>query len=202
MRALSNIISVLLHPIIMPTLGLLILFNSGTYLQFVPYEYKRVIFLIVIIITGIMPVLLMPLLRLKKMITSYKINERSERIVPMFFTTVFYAINIWYLHRLQAPVSVELFYIGVFLSVLASWIISYFWKISAHMVGIGGIVGLIIVVIFRFYTQLNFFLICAIIAAGLIGTARLYLKEHTAAQVYLGFLLGVVAVILPFVIYW
>ena len=186
----------------MPTLGLLVLFNSGTYLQFVPHEYKRVIFLIVIIITGIMPVLLMPLLRLKKMITSYKINQRSERIVPMFFTTVFYAINIWYLHRLQAPVSVELFYIGVFLSVLASWIISYFWKISAHMVGIGGIVGLIIVVIFRFYTQLNFFLICAIIAAGLIGTARLYLKEHTAAQVYLGFLLGVVAVILPFVIYW
>jgi len=201
MRALSNIISVLFHPIIMPTLGLLVLFNSGTYLQFVPHEYKRVIFLIVIIITGIMPVLLMPLLRLKKMITSYKINERSERIVPMFFTTVFYAINIWYLHRLQAPVSVELFFIGVFFSVLASWIISYFWKISAHMVGIGGIVGLIIVVIFRFYTQLNFFLICAIIAAGLIGTARLYLKEHTAAQVYLGFLLGIVAVILPFAIY-
>ena len=201
MRALSNIISVLFHPIIMPTLGLLVLFNSGTYLQFVPHEYKRVIFLIVIIITGIMPVLLMPLLRLKKLITSYKINERSERIVPMFFTTVFYAINIWYLHRLQAPVSVELFFIGVFFSVLASWIISYFWKISAHMVGIGGIVGLIIVVIFRFYTQLNFFLICAIIAAGLIGTARLYLKEHTAAQVYLGFLLGIVAVILPFAIY-
>jgi len=201
MRALSNIISVLFHPIIMPTLGLLVLFNSGTYLQFVPHEYKRVIFLIVIIITGIMPVLLMPLLRLKKMITSYKINQRSERIVPMFFTTVFYAINIWYLHRLQAPVSVELFFIGVFFSVLASWIISYFWKISAHMVGIGGIVGLIIVVIFRFYTQLNFFLICAIIAAGLIGTARLYLKEHTAAQVYLGFLLGIVAVILPFAIY-
>lgn len=185
----------------MPTLGLLVLFNSGTYLQFVPYEYKRVIFLIVIIITGVVPVALMPLLRFKRMITSYTINEKNERRIPLFFTAVFYAINIWYLHRLQVPASIELFYIGVFISVFASWIINLFWKISAHMIGIGGIVGLIIVIIFRFYTQLSLFLIIAIITAGAIGTARLYLKEHNQAQIYTGFFVGVISVMLPFFFY-
>ncbi len=200
MRLLAKILSIIFHPLLMPTIGMLLLFNSGTYLQFIPYDYKRVMLLIVMIITAAIPVLLMPLFRLKRLISSVEVSKRSERVVPLFFAAILYSINLWYMYRMQAPVTVILFMLGAALIVFFSWIISFFWKISVHMMGAGGIIGLIFVMIFRLYAHVNLFLIASILLAGVIGSVRIYLNRNSSEQVYVGFALGFILVITPFLV--
>jgi membrane-associated phospholipid phosphatase len=60
------------------------------------------------------------------------------------------------------------------------------------MVGIGGIIGLLSAITHLFGIPTNQFLMLAILLAGIIGTARLYLNEHTSTQIYSGFMMGYV----------
>jgi hypothetical protein len=200
MRLAAKILSIILHPLLMPTVGMLLLFNSGTYLQFIPYDYKRVMLLIVMIITAAVPILLMPLFRLKRLITSVGVSKRSERVVPLFFATILYIINLWYMYKMKAPVTVMLFMLGAALTVFFAWVISFFWKISVHMMAAGGVIGLIFVMIFRLYAQVNLFLMVSIIMAGIIGSVRIYLDRNNSAQVYIGFISGFILIVTPFLI--
>jgi membrane-associated phospholipid phosphatase len=76
-------------------------------------------------------------------------------------------------------------------SILITAIVNLKWKISAHMVGIGGLCGAIAtLVIHKPEPPFGLLYVCILIA-GLVGYARLRLQAHTPAQVYSGFLLGV-----------
>jgi membrane-associated phospholipid phosphatase len=59
------------------------------------------------------------------------------------------------------------------------------------MVGIGGLIGMMLSLVILLNYDLMLYIILGVIASGLVGASRLYLKEHTPSQVYLGFLLGV-----------
>jgi hypothetical protein len=93
-------------------------------------------------------------------------------------------INIWN--------SVKLFIVGGALSILISTLINLKYKISAHMVGIGGVLGVLISVSYLIKFDMTLYYIVTIIAAGIIGFARLFLNEHKPAQLYLGFFLGLI----------
>src|SRR3972149_9728143 len=86
------------------------------------------------------------------------------------------------------------------ISVLLVLTISYFWKISAHLVGWGGLTGLIASLSLRFHTDLMIFLIIALILSGITAFARLRLNAHNQSQVYSGFLLGILTVLMVFLI--
>jgi hypothetical protein len=69
------------------------------------------------------------------------------------------------------------------------------------MVGIGGLTGLIGFLIWSLRVDLQFLLMLAIVSAGLIGFARLQMKVHDQAQVYSGFLAGLLSVGLTMLLY-
>jgi membrane-associated phospholipid phosphatase len=58
------------------------------------------------------------------------------------------------------------------------------------MVGIGGLAGLIGYLIVHMQVNLEFYLILTLLAAGLVGTARLILEAHKPFEIYTGFLIG------------
>ena len=91
-------------------------------------------------------------------------------------------INIWN--------SLKLFILGGGIAILLTAVINLETKISAHAVGVGGILGLLISISFLIQVDITFFYIATIIIAGIVGTARLVLDEHKPYQLYLGFLLG------------
>ena len=64
------------------------------------------------------------------------------------------------------------------------------WKVSAHMAGIGGVIGAIIAFSLKLSTNMILALILFVIAAGILGYARIKLKAHTPGQVYTGFFIG------------
>jgi hypothetical protein len=64
------------------------------------------------------------------------------------------------------------------------------YKISAHMVGLGGLLGGLISVSALIRFDMTPFYILIILIAGITATARLILGEHRHSQIYAGFALG------------
>jgi hypothetical protein len=198
---LAKIISVILHPLLMPSLGLLIIFNSGTYLSYLLYDSKKILFLVVILCTIIIPLSILPFFLYQKLIISVQMNGKRERYIPLITGFLFYTFCYILVRRFPIPPSYHAFFLGTTIAVLCCIVISVFWKISAHMVGIGGLTGLIVFLIWSLRIDLQFLLILAIVSAGLIGFARLQLKVHEPAQVYSGFVAGFFSVGLTMLLY-
>ena len=55
---------------------------------------------------------------------------------------------------------------------------------------IGFLIGLLSALAHLYGMHVNWILMLAVLVAGLIGTARLYLKEHNSTQIYSGFMMG------------
>lgn len=188
---LARIISIALHPLIIPSAGLLLLFNSGTYLEFLSYQQQRAVFVILFTGTAILPVSIIPLMVLHRMVTSLEMNEHNERVFPLLVTVLFYGFTWYMLRRLNVPGLITIYSITAALMVLVCALISIKWKISLHMSAMGALAGTLLAVAFRFNINLQLFLSLVFLGGGLAGWARLRLNAHTPAQVYAGYLGGV-----------
>ena len=194
MKTASKVLSYLLHPLLMPAAGLFILFNSGTYLSYLPMEAKKIVFMIVILCTLIIPLTLIPFFLYQKYILNIEMEERRERVIPMISGLLLYVFCYFWLRRIPIPPVYHAFMLGGVVAVLAAVIATWLWKISAHMIGMGGLTALVAYLIYSLKVDLQFYLILVILAAGLVGTARLMLNVHNPSQVFAGFVAGFLTV--------
>ncbi len=155
-----------------------------------PPQAKGYIYMVIGITTLALPLAIMPLLRFRKVITSYQLREVSERRLPLLIMAFLYLTGAFILQRARAPMVFAVFLNGSSMVILGCALLSWRWKISNHMAGIGGVIGLILAVTLQWMLDTEFVLVILIMVAGMIGFARLKLDEHTPAQVYAGFLLG------------
>lgn len=196
MSFISKLISVVLHPLLIPTIGFLIFFNSGTYLSLLPPKMQYLILGMIFLTTCIIPLTFIPFMINMKIISSYTLSDLSDRFYPFFIAFVSYSMAFYLIWRMpfQFPWIVSGFLLGAAIAVLAISLISLKWKISAHMTGIGGLVALLIAFSIQYGINLTFFIAITVLAAGLLGAARLFLKVHNPSQVYAGFLVGLTCV--------
>jgi hypothetical protein len=187
-KRIATIISWGFNPMIMPSIGLLLIFGSHSYLSLIPFEGKRIIFFIVFAGTFLVPLSFIPVFYYLKLISTVEMN-RVERIAPLFATAIVYFFTFYLIRRIPFHF-INAFLLASAIAVLANAIINSWWKISSHMIGIGGIIGLIIGLFVRYNINISLSLPCAILAAGLIGYSRLELESHTPSQIYGGFFLG------------
>jgi hypothetical protein len=188
--SLARSVSAVFHPLFIPLYGLTIIFAAPTLMGYMPIEVKKILLLIVLVNNVMVPVLLMPFYKHSNIITSWTIDVRKERTVPFFVTTILYALTYFIVSRFQLPFFMKSFFISAFLISLTAAIINIWWKISVHSVGAGALVALVITLSHRMYTPLMWYLIPAIIIAGLILSSRLKLNSHTPGQVWVGLLTG------------
>ena len=200
MNKAARIISVLFHPLIMPSLGFLLLFNSGTYLAYLPFDYKKMILLVVVLCTFVIPLSIMPFFLYQKMIFDINLSQTRERFAPLVITFILFILCYLLLKRVPIPPDYLTFCLGCAASVFIVLLVSSKWKISLHMIGIGGLAGLISYLIIKMQVDLGFYLILTILAAGLTGTARLLLNAHKPSEIYAGFLAGLI--IIPSVMFF
>jgi hypothetical protein len=183
-------LSTLLHPLLMPSFGLLALFFSGTYISFLTYEAKKSIFLIVLTFTFILPASLTPFYTYRNIIRSAQLKSQKERPIPMFITGVLFYIAYYILWKFSVPRLIQLFLLASTISASLALLITLKWKISTHMIGIGGVTGMLLALSFRLYANVQLFIIMSILVAGIIGTCRIWLNAHKPCEVYAGYLLG------------
>ncbi len=179
------------HPLLMPTIGMLIIMNSGTYISFLPIEIKRLVFYFIILTTCILPLLFMPIFKLQGIISNYTIDKRKERLLPLFIVTLLYFIGYYFFSRFTfIPQFIKLYVLALSITALITFMVTYKSKISIHMVGIGGIAGVLMSLIKFNAIHLEVYLILVFFIAGIIGFSRLKLNVHEPKQVYFGLFIG------------
>lgn len=193
MKIFANALSYIFHPLLMATYGCLIVFfglTNSIYFVFTPLRLKLVLTLTVFAFTFLLPVLNLLILHKLNYVSSLKIENRKERTFPLIMTALCYFGLFYMIYDFNIWPAIKLFVFGAGFCILCAAIINLWWQISAHMIGIGGLVGVLIAI--SYFMQMPIFLaisICFIIA-GCVGFARLQLKAHTPLQVYAGFVFG------------
>ena len=189
MRLFSNIISALFHPLLMVTYGITIALMN-TFLVLYPLRMKLLIWGSTFLSTAVLPGLFIYLLVRNGAASDLELSKRKERVLPYLIFVTSVALCLYFLYRMMMPFWLLSLLMGVCVALLLALGINFFWKISAHMIGVGGLLGgLMGVARIHLINPYPAFMVVLLIA-GLLGTSRIFLKRHTPMQVYAGFSLG------------
>lgn len=191
-------ISVILHPIVMPTVGALLYFmlspiNIGKQQQ---YALLSVVF----IATYVIPLLLLIFLKAIKYIKDFQVKTIEERKLPVFFMiSLFFILGKTFFSSPSIRNISYLFY-G---TALALCIVYLFFftktKISLHLLSMGSAIGYFLIFQYLYNISTLPVIIIFVLLSGLLASARLYLKAHTAKEVYLGFFTGFICQFITFI---
>ncbi len=188
-------VSYLLHPLLLPTYAIILLFCIPGYLQVFPFVFKRAMVTIFFIMTFFAPVIALFLMYNLRFIKSFHLETKKERQVPLALTAAFYLATYILLsifpQKLPSPI-IDLIFVST-LSVCIAFIINLFYKISAHTIAIGSVLGFLIVFFINFNTGNSLYLTVMFLLSGIIAFARLKENAHTPFQIYTGFVVGILA---------
>jgi hypothetical protein len=187
---LAKIISVIFHPLFMPVYGLAIIFSAPTFFGYLPVTVKRLFFLVLAINNIILPLSLLPFFRYRNIISSWSIEERRERIIPLIITTILYAATSYIIFRFPVPFFLKSLFMATFFVSLSITMINFWWKISIHSAAAGALTSIVIILALKMKCDVEWYLIWVIITAGMVLSSRLRLNSHNPQQVWFGYLTG------------
>ena len=209
MRVAAKTLSVIFHPLLVLTYMLILLLVVNPYLFGVNSvgEKKSIeLILTVLFSTFLIPAFAIFLMWRLKLISSIHMADKQDRIGPFIVTGIFY---LWVFRSVMEdsniPTAFLIAVLGTTMGLFICFLINLFFKISLHAAGMGGMVGMVLIIMWlysygSFTIQLpllgaaefsiNFVLIICLLIAGLVGTSRLLLKAHSPRELYTGFILG------------
>lgn len=196
-RKLSNLISVLFHPIFVNFLNLCLLFTLFPALNYgIPQRMQYYYISFIFVATSIIPLIMVVMMRLTGKVKSVLLTEKEDRVLPYLVTLIVYSFCYYYFTKLHTHPLILSYLVSCAVIVGLVLTINFFDKISIHAATMGAMAGLMAVA--GKYTNLDirYLLILAIIAAGLVASARIISNAHQYKQVYLGFILGFVMMFL------
>jgi hypothetical protein len=190
---LARFLSFILHPVVMPTYALILIFSLNKYLNYTTtFSTKLALFTVIIFNTLIMPIFISYLLMKRGYIKSFYMEERHERSVPFIIQAALMMIAYYMLTQIPLPRLFYLLILGAIAAIIIVVLVNFRWKISIHMVGIGGITGMLFGISSLLFLDLRIPIIISILIAGYLGTARLRMGAHQPSQIYAGYLVGFV----------
>ncbi len=201
MKKIAQVLSYLFHPLIMPSLGLLLLLNSGTYLSLLDPAAKRAILFVMVLGTLVFPLMMLPILYYRKLVSSFKDATREERLVPQIIILILYIITFVYFSKLPLSRVIHAFVLSNSVVLLLMILLNLRFHICLHSAALGGLSGLIIAIIFLYETPMEGVLMLSLLAGGLTGSARLALGTFRWWDVLAGYVLGFAVVLLTILIY-
>lgn len=193
-------ISILFHPIVIPLYAVFIIFNSSSLFSYVPANIKNITYIIAFVSTVLLPASVLPLLKFQRIISSYSLTDRRERIIPIILSIIFYFLGFYLTSKLPMSNMTLALYKALMIAILGVGIISLYWKISIHMTSLGGICAIVLFVNMYYQSNTLLWLIATILLSGIMASSRLLLGRHTPLQIYIGFIWGMISVLSVLVI--
>ncbi|MBP1541131.1 MAG: phosphatase PAP2 family protein [Prevotella sp.] len=187
----ARFVSMLFTPFYLPIVGLIALF-SFSYLNIFPLLYKLEVLMLTYVLTILLPTLLIHLYRRYQGWTLIELGHRERRMVPYVISIFCYFACVYIMDSVHMPHFMGSIIMAGLMVQMVCALINVWWKISTHTAAIGGVGG----ALFAFAEYLNFnpvWWLCVIfIIAGLLGTSRMILRQHSLGQVVGGFWVGFV----------
>jgi len=201
MKKAAQLISYLFHPLIMPSVGLLIILNSGTYLSLLDPAAKRAIMFVMALGTLIFPLMMLPVLQYRSLVMKNgQAATKGEQLVPQIIILILYIITFVYFKRLPLSQVIHAYVLSVTGTFFIVLVLNLRFRVSIHTAALGGLTGLIFALIFLYETPLQGLLMLSLFAGGIVGSSRLAQGEHWGG-VLGGFLLGLAVVLLTILVY-
>ena len=191
----ARVISILFTPFYLPMVGLMALF-AFSYLALMPWAYKLQVLIMVYVFTILLPTLLIHLYRRYRGWNLIELGHKERRLVPYVISIFCYFFCVYLMEALHIPHFMGTIVSAALFIQIVCALINVWWKISAHMAAIGGVVGALFVFGELFAFNPVWWLCLVFIVAGILGTSRMILRQHSLAQVIAGFFVGVVCAII------
>ena len=182
-------------PFYLPTVGLICLFMFS-YLSQMPWSYKFQLLTMVYLLTVVIPTVLIHFYRRHHGWSLIDLGQKERRAVPYVISILCYFLCIYLMEFLHIPhFMMSIVTAALFIQITCA-MINVWWKISTHTAAIGGVAGGLFVFAEFFGFNPVWWLSLTLILAGILGTSRMILRQHSLAQVVAGFLVGVVCAII------
>lgn len=188
---LAKAVSLLSSPFYLPIIGLAALFTFS-YLSLLPFTYKVFVLIMVYLFTVLLPTTLIRAYHHYHGWTPFEFGARERRIIPYVVSILCYFACYYVMMLLHMPHLMGSIVVAALATQVVCAIINMWWKISVHMAAIGAMAGSLTSFAAIFMFNPVWWLSVIILFAGIIGSARMILRQHTLKQIYIGFIIGVV----------
>ena len=185
----ARIVSMVFTPFYLPFIGMMALFVFS-YLGLMPWAYKLQLLMLVYLFTILLPTILIHLYRRYHGWTLIELGHRERRMVPYVISILCYFFCIYVMDMLHIPHFMQTILIAALLIQIICALINVWWKISTHTAAIGGVAGALFVFGELFGFNPVWWLCLVLILAGILGTSRMILRQHSLLQVVAGLLVG------------
>ena len=191
-------ISTILHPIVLPTLGVFI------YFVFVSQSFEKRLQLIVLglvfTLTYLVPLLMLLLLKKFRFIKDFQVSTIKERRFPI----IFMMLLLYFLGNsiIQIPTirNLGILFFGTSLSLTCIYVLfSLKLKSSLHLVSMGNMIGFFLIMTNINNLSMLPIIILLILLSGILASSRMYLKAHTPIELLIGFSLGIICQFIVFI---
>lgn len=191
LKVIAQIVSTILHPLVVPIYLLIYVLYSNTPWSFLPATYKSAMMTYLGVGTSVVPLLIVGTFILFRVVKDIEMPTRSERIFPLLAS----CIAVWFTYygtytHIMPPVPLLRLVEGVAILLTVATIITPFWKISLHSLGMGGLMAYISIIGYATNTDFSIPAIIGFAMSGIVTWARLYLAAHTPLQLLIGFIVG------------
>lgn len=186
----AKMLSVVFTPFYLPIIGLLSLFIFS-YLSLLPWTYKLFLLLMFYLFTVFVPTALIRFYRRYQGWTLIELGSRERRVIPYVISIFSYLVCYYIMAATHVPHFMGSILIAALVIQIACAIINLFIKISTHTAAIGGVAGALLAFSVIFSFNPVWWLCIVLLLAGMVGTSRMILRQHSLRQVVLGFLAGV-----------
>ena len=220
LKTLAQVISFVFHPLLMLTYMLVLLFLVNPYLfgvNSIGDKAAKLLVIQVFLYTFFIPAVTLVMFRAVGFVKTIELKDRQDRIGPYILTGIFY---LWLFYNLlnstevntgqlnfvlQIPTAYTSFVLGGTIGLFIAFFINNFSKISAHAVGMGGLLGMVVItmllfsyesfminstILGAFQVSMTAVFILTIFLSGLVGTSRLILQAHEPMDLFGGYLVG------------
>lgn len=188
---LSHIVSWVLHPFLLPLYMLAVLLTLTVFVHY-PTGVKFYLAWVVTLYAVIIPVLALGVLHSLGRISDYRIDNRRERLLPLVIGAVCYILCALTIAKIPGVDFLRKFMLAAACCEAMCLAVSFYWKISLHLTGMGAAVALLVVMNVVGAGNMMLPLMVAVLASGALASARLYLGCHNGRQVLAGFCGGFV----------
>ena len=191
----ARVVSMVFTPFYLPIVGLMALFFLS-YLSLMPTAYKLQVLTLVYFFTILLPTVLIHLYRKYNGWNLIELGHREKRMVPYVISILCYFFCVYIMDMLHIPHFMGTIVSAALAIQIVCALINVWWKISTHTSAIGGVAGALFVFGELFGFNPVWWLCLVMILAGLMGTSRMILRQHSLSQVVAGFWVGVICSVL------
>jgi len=191
----AHFFSYIFHPLFIPlyTIGFLVFFHPSYFAGFTVEDKYRLL-MITALNTVFFPAFAVLLMKGLGFIKSIFLRSRQDRIGPYLSSMIFYFWTAWVFFKTDPSLALVLpsFMTGVFLTTVVGLLSNIYFKISMHAMGVGGMLGLFLIIMFGNTMLMTWPLCIALLITGIVCTSRLIVSDHTTKEIYWGLFFGLI----------